>query len=167
MDPSDMDALIAKLDVGKLIATIQGDVQKYVTTYLEEKLSAIASEIAKQCEQDEATVMQWIRSAVNLEASITSKKKSTAKPVENLISCSAKTKAGTPCKYKCGSGETMCKKHKKIYENLPCSSRLPLDEQAWFEEQEAYKKSFFPEYEKGDITMDDDVVDDSNVVTHE
>lgn len=182
MDHMNMNAILAKLDVNKLIKNIQQDVERMVSSHLEEKFMLIASEIATQCNQDESKVMTWIQTAVNMEKPVVTKKK-VPKPETQVVPCTAKTKAGTPCKYKCVEGETLCKKHKKIQEQPQevSTSHLPADEQQWLnaeqdwsDQQEAYKKTFFPKYEKSEIEMDEDVVDDTEedhtdhmLVTHE
>jgi hypothetical protein len=47
------------------------------------------------------------------------------------------------------------------------TSQLPVDEQVWLSEQTTYKQTFFPKYENSELAMDEDIVDDSVVVTHE
>ena len=165
-----MDALLSKLDVATLIKKIQVDVEQLVSTHLEEKFALIAAEIATNCNQDESKVIAWIQTAVNMEKPVV-KRKVSVKP-EHTIPCSANTKAGTPCKYKCSAPETLCKKHKKMQDDRTLSgqastSQLPVDEQDWLSEQTTYKQTFFPKYENSELTMDEDIVDDSVVVTHE
>ena len=173
-----MDDLSTKLNLNNMISTIQDEVKKYITVYMEEKFTLIASEIAKKCEQNEDMVMQWIRSAVNMEPPTVVKRKSV--PTSNTNPCTAKTKAGTPCKYKCEPNAILCKKHNKMKAtvdstNVQASSskapvlttNLPEDEQNWLNDQATYKQSFFPNYENSDLTMDDDIVDDSKVITDE
>jgi hypothetical protein len=168
-----MDDLRSKLNLDTMISTIQDDVKKYVTAYMEEKFSHIATEIAKQCGQNEDTVMQWIRSAVNMKPPVVTKRKANTSSVDT-VPCSAKTKAGTACKYKCEANEKFCKKHIKLHATQASTSQapvltsnLPNDEQNWLNDQDTYKTSYFPVYENSDLTMDDDIVDDTNVVTHE
>jgi len=170
MDHLDMDALLAKLDVNTLIKTIQEDVKQLVSSHLEEKFSLIASEIAAKCNQDESKVISWIQTAVNMDKPVT--KRNTGTKNEHNVPCSAMTKAGTPCKYKCSASETLCKKHKKMQDDQPSTSQpstsnLPKDEQEWLSEKTEYKQTFFPKYENSDLVMDEDIVDDSDIVTHE
>ena len=158
------------MNMASLINKIQEEVKTIVTTHIDKHLKDIAIGIAKAYKLDEAEVLIEIQKLIETEPIQKISKKKAEVPLVEQKPCCMTTKAGTPCKYKCMTDERYCKKHLKSSEAAGSSStvaHLPVDEQQWLDEKTTYEESFFPKYAKKDVSLDTDIIDDSQIVDDE
>ena len=159
------------LNLDELIVAIQTNVSKMVKEHLCSQFHIIINRLCTQYQLNEAEVVQYLQDAhllTELDVAGTSTVKCTGKRkvVESEPKCGGFTKAGNPCRYRVVAGLQVCKKHNvknqtQMNSKNPNVTDLPTEEQAWFDKKTEYQRSFYPQYEKSQLQMDLDLVDDT------
>lgn len=161
------------LHLDELIRTIENNVSQMVKEHLQKQFQLIITSLCTQYQLSEPEVVQYLQEAKLLDVAgpssvppNTGKSTGKRKIVDPEPKCTGFTKAGNPCRYRVVSGMDVCKKHNvknqaQMATKVPKVTDLPTDEQAWFEKQNEYQRSFYPQYEKSALELDMDIMDDT------